>query len=399
MKITFPNITGGGDTTITERICGIIPPSGFSLVPPPDGECYDVAFSGSFSELLEVCITYDDTQLTPGDEAVLQLVQCASPGSCVSLEILSRDPETNTICAVTDSLSTFGLWFETDEDGDGHLYTEDNCPNTENPSQDDGDEDGTGDACDNCEFDANADQLDADTDGVGDVCDTCAASPPGESVDVYGCAESQKDDDIDGYSNLIEINASSNAQNDISLPISSTLILKRGFNMVGFPMEPLYHSSMRNLLTELGGADVIEQVFLFFPNRQAFEEMGYDETEAYYGSTLGFIPGVDLQGVIIYAKQDFEFSFTSTYCHVWNLVPGTNLVSSPCIEPGLTAHTLMENLGGPDAVTSIQRFNRDNGRFETASYLAGELAGVDFPIKPTEAYFIYMRQEVLGFNP
>ena len=45
---------------------------------------------------------------------------------------------------------------------------------------------------------------DADGDGVSDLDDWCANTPVGESVDVNGCAESQKDDDSDGVMNDVD---------------------------------------------------------------------------------------------------------------------------------------------------------------------------------------------------
>ena len=60
-----------------------------------------------------------------------------------------------------------------DIDGDGIPNTQDNCPCTPNPNQEDSDGDGVGDACDNCPGKSNPDQKDVDHDGVGDVCDNC----------------------------------------------------------------------------------------------------------------------------------------------------------------------------------------------------------------------------------
>lgn len=60
-----------------------------------------------------------------------------------------------------------------DEDEDGIPDSEDNCPLTPNPDQDDADGDGAGDACDNCPV-ANPDQRDDDGNGIGDVCDQLA---------------------------------------------------------------------------------------------------------------------------------------------------------------------------------------------------------------------------------
>ena len=71
-----------------------------------------------------------------------------------------------------------------DLDGDGLTGDKDNCPEVDNPKQEDLDEDGTGDACDldddgdgvldefdTCPALANPDRLDSDGDGRGDACD------------------------------------------------------------------------------------------------------------------------------------------------------------------------------------------------------------------------------------
>ena len=71
-----------------------------------------------------------------------------------------------------------------DQDLDGIMDDEDNCPETYNPTQTDTDGDGIGDACDsdidgdgdpnatdNCPYNPNANQADIDADGLGDECD------------------------------------------------------------------------------------------------------------------------------------------------------------------------------------------------------------------------------------
>ncbi|UCE19780.1 MAG: PKD domain-containing protein [Gemmatimonadota bacterium] len=60
-----------------------------------------------------------------------------------------------------------------DDDGDGILDVEDNCPIVYNPGQEDTDGDGPGDACDNCPHVYNPEQEDADHDTTGDPCDDC----------------------------------------------------------------------------------------------------------------------------------------------------------------------------------------------------------------------------------
>ena len=56
-----------------------------------------------------------------------------------------------------------------DDDGDGIINSQDNCPEIPNPDQADEDGDGLGDVCDPCPV--FADNTDTDHDGVGDKCD------------------------------------------------------------------------------------------------------------------------------------------------------------------------------------------------------------------------------------
>lgn len=91
---------------------------------------------------------------------------------------------------VTNSIGTYYsndsefTTLDIDTDGDGVTDSNDNCPNTANPNQEDFDNDGVGDVCDdsdgdgimdsvdNCKSTANPNQEDNDNDGLGDVCDS-----------------------------------------------------------------------------------------------------------------------------------------------------------------------------------------------------------------------------------
>ena len=59
------------------------------------------------------------------------------------------------------------LAVDEDEDNDGMLNQDDNCPLVANNSQRDRDDDGIGNPCDNCPEIPNFDQADEDSDGVG----------------------------------------------------------------------------------------------------------------------------------------------------------------------------------------------------------------------------------------
>ena len=81
--------------------------------------------------------------------------------SCLNNDKLSKDLS----FVVIDNACDFDL------DGDGDLPPNDNCPNVNNPGQEDLDGDNIGNACDD----------DADGDGVDDVNDNCPLVPnPGQ---------------------------------------------------------------------------------------------------------------------------------------------------------------------------------------------------------------------------
>jgi hypothetical protein len=67
--------------------------------------------------------------------------------------------------------------------------------------------------------------------------------------------------------------------------------------------------------------------------------------------------------------------------------------------PALTSHTLLlylrEKAGGDAGVVeSIRHYDGQSGTWETASWIDGEPAGVNFPVDAGEAYLIYMRQDM-----
>lgn len=189
----------------------------------------------------DVALVLRGGQPLHGDQAVIEgLVDAASLPGCETLDVCGVDKR---VCAQLDSglttaqilagvdPATYPLFFcgdpddepscdparpdefptrggPDDEDGDGVVGAQDNCPTVFNPvrpldlgSQADADDDGLGDACDlcplspgegcnvpdvfdqdgdgtvdpadNCPVDPNPDQADADGDAVGDACDAC----------------------------------------------------------------------------------------------------------------------------------------------------------------------------------------------------------------------------------
>ncbi|KAG1650166.1 Thrombospondin-3b [Nymphon striatum] len=103
------------------------------------------------------------------------------------LDVDDNCPLTSNADQLNTDNDSMGDVCDEDDDNDGVLDVNDNCPLTANANQADSDGDGIGDVCedpndddgdgianadDNCPDTANGDQADSDDDGIGDVCDT-----------------------------------------------------------------------------------------------------------------------------------------------------------------------------------------------------------------------------------
>jgi hypothetical protein len=121
--------------------------------------------------------------LYPSGECALKLPACTCSSYFNKVEGKTKacakcDPP------IPDEICPFLEDDKDDQDNDGILDSEDNCPRHPNPDQADSDKDGIGDVCnddidgdnipnemDNCPRHPNPDQADSDKDGMGDVCD------------------------------------------------------------------------------------------------------------------------------------------------------------------------------------------------------------------------------------
>lgn len=127
--------------------------------------------------------------------------------------VFQSDPSVNQEGVVIDDFIITGFQDDEDDDNDGILDVDDNCPLIANANQLDTDNDGLGDVCDddddndgildvedNCPLTPNPNQLDDDNDGLGNTCDEdsdndgvindldlCANTAPNAFVDVNGC--------------------------------------------------------------------------------------------------------------------------------------------------------------------------------------------------------------------
>ncbi len=177
-----------------------------------------LTFSSVVTDSLQITMTYGVVprlrELTVSGEMPARILFTAKPGSLYTL--VYGDDHPPALPPPPESLfSTNATPFlplgeeemrEEDDDGDGLLAAEDNCPSVPNATQEDRDRDGIGDACDNAPEVANATQNDRDNDGVGDSVDNCPShfNPDQRDEDLDGTGYVCDDGDNDGVINSLD---------------------------------------------------------------------------------------------------------------------------------------------------------------------------------------------------
>ena len=165
----------------------------------------------------------------------------------------------------------------------------------------------------------------------------------------------------------------------------TTIHLKKGFNLIAIPEDVTSMPDLKDWLPVLGDSLKIKKVMVYDGQAGKFITLIPGDT-----SNPGFILKGG-EGLIVYAKQDKDITFTSILCSTLNLKPGFNLVGFTCFANGYSAYQLLTVLGNGN-VSSIQRYATEKGGFETAGFGPdGQLAGLDFSIVAGEGYFIYMK--------
>jgi hypothetical protein len=86
-----------------------------------------------------------------------------------------------------------------------------------------------------------------------------------------------------------------------------------------------------------------------------------------------------------------------------DLMVDLNVIGFPVeLTPSLTSYGLLlylkEQASGSTIVDSVKRYNKQTGRWDTASWFSEQPAGDDFPIKPGEGYLVYMKENLSGVS-
>ena len=202
-----------------------------------------------------------------------------------------------------------------------------------------------------------------------------------------GLDPTNPDTDGDGYADGEEMRMGTDPLDGPRRLAKTTLLLKRGFNLIAIPEHDPYRPDLKDWLPLLGDSSVIEKVLVYNDEAGTFVTLLPDDDPLSEGFTL-----TGGEGLIVYAMQDKEIMFTAVLCSMLDLKEGFNLIGIACPADGYTALQLLTDLGSEN-IANIQRYCTDKGAFETAGFgQNGQVVGVNFPIIPGEGYFIYMKQ-------
>jgi hypothetical protein len=102
VTVTFANVSGAGETSLTILSSGPGAPSGYAFADPP--AYFDLSTTAAFSGNVEVCIDYGHVPFQ-GDESLLRLIHRAD--ETWTDITTSQDPAVDEVCGVTTSLSPF----------------------------------------------------------------------------------------------------------------------------------------------------------------------------------------------------------------------------------------------------------------------------------------------------
>ncbi|PIN74411.1 hypothetical protein COV20_00085 [Candidatus Woesearchaeota archaeon CG10_big_fil_rev_8_21_14_0_10_45_16] len=227
IKFTVPGLEEAGTVPITETIFTTPLNLNEDLIGDDglfDAEC--VVYSGLETENN---YRYGKEEITSENENIEWVVPLYNDQYLVQVDSLDDfflidedNDDSNGYMQVTNArpnrtLVVLNQYIILDEDGDGVLDEDDNCPANANEDQADADDDGAGDVCDpfpndadddadgdgvsgdvdNCFAVANADQADADEDGIGDVCDDSDEDGVMDDVDICPGFDDNVDTDQD----------------------------------------------------------------------------------------------------------------------------------------------------------------------------------------------------------
>ena len=136
------------------------------------------------------------------------------------------------------------------------------------------------------------------------------------SSDGITLLEPGSDPDADGFDNDTEVLAGSNPCNAHSIPGTTIVSLKEGFNLIAIPSDVTCRQDIKDWLAVLGDSTDIEKALVYDAQADKFITLIPENT-----SNPSFMLQAG-EGLIVYAKQDKKITFTSVLCSSIDLKPG-----------------------------------------------------------------------------
>jgi hypothetical protein len=164
--------------------------------------------------------------------------------------------------------------------------------------------------------------------------------------------------------------------------------LMPGLNLVGYPVAVPTDETASTLLARFLNADESGRIQRY-NSATSFFDVFVDDSVSQSGIDFDI---ADSEGYMVYVDQKKKVIFAGDkVCDDLVLSAGYHLVTLPCATPGFSSYDLFNQLGGDQAVASIQRLNKTTGQFESTGSSRTGPAGPDFPIRGGEGYIIHMK--------
>ncbi|MCL6582357.1 MAG: carboxypeptidase-like regulatory domain-containing protein [bacterium] len=179
----------------------------------------------------------------------------------------------------------------------------------------------------------------------------------------------------------------------VQYPIQLTLV--KGMNLISYPQGPKDAVNFAfDLLSFLGDANCISSIGKYDSEQGVYSKAVITKDRKKSGDNFSIS---SQEGYAVYAKQPTTINLNIrqgniTSCTL-NLKEGINLVGIPAVlGDQYSSHDLLLDLG-QDTAISIWRYNKLRGEYEFTYWLGNHPAGVNFPIRIGEGYFIHTRAE------
>jgi len=158
------------------------------------------------------------------------------------------------------------------------------------------------------------------------------------------------------------------------------IVITPGYNQIAYPVDPPAGQTCGDLADQLD----VEKISRFDPVSQTFSHCTSGQ------AAFPIVPG---EGYITITTQAKTLPLPNIKnCPEIALETGVNLIAIPTPLANTGCHQLIEKLGNPTEVASVQQFDNSSGRFKSCQYQTNQPQGDNFTIDAEHSYLVHMRQ-------